>query len=48
MARSLDIETLIEDAFLTQLPTFVGSTTTVKKWDDIAEKDLTPVVKVKV
>jgi len=47
VARSLDIETLIEDAFLTELPNFVGSTVTAKRWEDIKEKDLTPSVKVK-
>jgi hypothetical protein len=47
MARSLDIETLIEDAFLTELPNYVDASATVKRWEDIKEKDLTPAVKVK-
>ena len=47
MARSLDIETLIEDAIITHLQSYVGSSVTVKRWEDIKEKDLTPVVKVK-
>jgi len=47
MARSLDIETLIEDAFLTELPSYVASGTTAVRWDDIKHKTLTPCVKVK-
>ena len=47
MARSLDIETLIEDAFITHLPTYVDASATVKRWDDIKFKDLTTSVKVK-
>lgn len=47
MARSLDIETLIEDAFLTELPNYVASDVTVKRWEDIKDRDLTPSVKVK-
>jgi len=48
MARSLDIETLIEDAILTHLPTYVTSTdVTIERWEDIQNKALTPSVKVK-
>ena len=48
MARSLDIETLIEDAFITHLPTYVTSTdVTIKRWEDIKIKDVTPSVKIK-
>lgn len=47
MARSLDIETLVENAFLTELPNYVGSTVACVRWDDIKEKTLTPCVKVK-
>lgn len=47
MARSLDIETLVEDAFLTHLPTYVDSAVTCKRWEDIKDRDLTPSVKVK-
>ena len=46
MARSLDIETLIEDAFISNLATYVDTSVTVKRWEDIKEKDLTPSVKV--
>lgn len=47
MARSNDIESLIEDAIVSNLPTFVDSDVTVKRWEDIKDVDLTPVVKVK-
>lgn len=47
MPRSLDIETVLEDSFLSLLPTYLGAGVTVKRWDDIKEKDLTPVVKIK-
>jgi len=48
VARSLDIETLIEDAFITHLPTYVTSTdVTIERWEDIKDKALTPSVKVK-
>jgi len=46
MARSLDIETLIEDAFISLLPTYVQSGTTVIRWEDIKDKEETPLVKV--
>jgi len=46
MARSLDIETLVEDAFLANLPTYDASSTVVR-WDDIKHKTLTPSVKIK-
>ena len=47
MARSLDIETLIEDAFLSNMPSYLDSDVTVKSWDDIKTKELAPLVKVK-
>ena len=46
MPRSLDIETLIEDAIVSLLPEYVDDDVTVTRWDDIKDKDLTPVVKV--
>jgi len=46
MARSLDIETLIEDAFLTVLPTYVGSDVEVARWEDIKNKVLTASVRI--
>jgi len=47
VARSLDIETLIEDAFISLLPTYVDAGVTVERWEDIKDKSLTGVVKVK-
>jgi hypothetical protein len=47
MARSLDIETLIEDAFLAELPNYLDSGVNAIRWEDIKDKTLTPVVKVK-
>jgi len=47
MARTLDIETLVEDAFIAQLPDFVDSGVTVRGGDDIRDKTLTPMVTVK-
>ena len=47
MARSLDIETLIEDAFLTEIPNYVASTVEVKRWEDIKDQELNPCVKIK-
>jgi len=47
MSRSLDIETLIEDALIALLPTYLDSGVGAVRWEDIKEKDLTPVVKVK-
>ena len=47
MARTLDIETLIEDALIALIPTYVDSGVSVVRWEDIKDKDLTPVVKVK-
>jgi hypothetical protein len=47
VARSLDIETLIEDAFLTELPNYVDSDVAAIRWEDIKDKTLTPCVKVK-
>jgi len=47
VARSLDIETLIEDAFLTEVPNYVASGVEVKRWEDIKEQELNPFVKIK-
>ena len=46
MSRTLDIETLIEDALIALLPTYLDGVTVVR-WEDIKDKELTPVVKVK-
>lgn len=47
MARSLNIETLIEDAFLTEIPNYVDSGVSVIRWEDIKTKTLTECVKIK-
>jgi hypothetical protein len=47
MARSLDIETLIENAFLSELPSYLDDDVSVIVWDDIKNKTLTPLVRIK-
>lgn len=46
MPRTLDIETLVENAFIAHLPIFLDTDVTVKSWDDIKYKDLTEAVRV--
>lgn len=45
--RSLDIETLLEDAFISAIDTWLDKQVTLIRWDDIEDKSLTPMVKVK-
>lgn len=46
MARSLDIESLVEDACISAVKSWVDSDVTVKSWDDVKYLDLTKMVKI--
>lgn len=47
MAFNYDIETLLEDAMISTLSSWLDDEVTVMRWDDIKDKELNPVVKVK-
>jgi len=47
MARTLDVETLIEDALVDALQTYMGDDVTIARWEDNTDKDLTPMIRVK-
>lgn len=47
MSRTLNIETLVENAFIENLSGFVTSGVAVKIWEDNKDVDLTPLVRVK-
>jgi len=47
MARNLDIESLIEDAFISELPNWIPIEVDVKSWDDLKYTSLTPMIKIK-